>query len=441
MEESMAAKRTQSWVLAFATILMTTGFSAANPVLIPGVWTTLLRDSVANPYAGQGMAIDPNHPSTLYYSVLQQGLFKSTDAGSHWRRICKVQRDWHNLDTLGGSIRVRIDPKNSNHLYMGQGVIGWMGFFVSWNGGDSVYTPKGFTDFQQATGITGWDIYDIAADPADFNHVLLTSHSPWAWGSTAYGNGSGVLESTDGGNSWRACAMQASFGTGTNIWFLNNSGTWLLGTQNDGYYRTNDSGNHWTQVTSGYQLSMSHGGGQMYKARNGVLYATCFTGIIRSTDNGITWALVTGGGAPTFCGGIGSDGTYLYSKRAYGGSIEPYARALESDGLTWTTYPQGGQWAQGPFEMAFDSVNGILYSSSWNDGFMAMKTPGSTAAVRLAPAQLQNRAAAPGALTVTTGGAIVRQAGRGNLFNVKGERIGAVRISRQAAVMLRPASF
>ena len=47
----------------------------------------------------------------------------------------------------------------------------------------------------------------------------------------------------------------------------------------------------------------------------------------------------------------------------------------ESDGLTWTAYKGGAQKfdGSGPYEMAFDSVNGILYASMWFQGVWALK--------------------------------------------------------------------
>lgn len=437
----MNNRRTGIVLVACSAAFWLTQLSAANPVLTPGVFDLITPSSWRFEVGGdsgstaQGMAIDPSNPSTLYMCWLQQGLFKTTDGGSNWKKIGKVQRDWHNLDTLNGTIRVRVNPRNSNRLYIGEGVTNMMGFWVSDNGGDSVYTPQGWNDFATAQGIFIDDIYDIAVDPSDFNHVLVTSHSAWAWGSATYGDGSGVVESKDGGNTWRVCAMQPSWGAGNNIWFLDNSNSWLLGTQGDGFWRTTDGGNNWTQVTSGYQMCMAHGGGQVYRSKTGVLYGTCFSGIMRSTDYGVTWAVV---GPMTFCEAVGSDGNYIYSKQAYNGGAGYYYRTPENDGLTWTAYGQGGSFSAGPFEMAFDATDGILYASTWQDGMLAMKVAGSTSAqnalkepVRAVSKPSQNK------LFVVTADqrGFVQGAGTSNLYDVKGELIGAGKLPHIAMVL------
>jgi hypothetical protein len=51
----------------------------------------------------------------------------------------------------------------------------------------------------------------------------------------------------------------------------------------------------------------------------------------------------------------------------------PFQVSPESDGATWTPYPGAQNFSDGPFEMAFDSVNGILYSGTWTAGMWALK--------------------------------------------------------------------
>jgi hypothetical protein len=42
--------------------------------------------------------------------------------------------------------------------------------------------------------------------------------------------------------------------------------------------------------------------------------------------------------------------------------------------MTWTPYNGGAQkFTDGPFEMAFDAANGILYSANWGNGILALK--------------------------------------------------------------------
>ena len=208
-------------------------------------------------------------------------------------------------------------------------------------------------------------------DPSDFKHVLLSFHSPWNWGDS--NKGSGVLESKDGGDTWIPHGYPNQFGYGTSVDFLyepslgiGDSGTWMVGEQGGGHYRTTDSGKTWTKVSSN---GIFHGGGHIYYTKAGVLFASGAPQNMRSTDNGATWTL-TGPGNST---AVFGDGTLLYSAPALGNN--PYFTSPETDGTTWTPYQGGAQkWNNGgPFEITFDSANGILYSSNWEMGAMAMK--------------------------------------------------------------------
>ena len=69
------------------------------------------------------------------------------------------------------------------------------------------------------------------------------------------------------------------------------------------------------------------------------------------------------------------DGNFLYTAPAYAQGMQPFFTSPETDGLTWTAYKGGAQKfdGSGPYEMAFDSVNGILYASMWFQGVWALK--------------------------------------------------------------------
>jgi hypothetical protein len=316
---------------------------------------------------GQGFAFDPRVPSTLYLSienfdVTRVGLYKSTDSGATWQRI-------GNLDE---PIRVRVDPADSNHLYAGDGVRGsTLGFWVSTDAGKTWAEPAAWTSLPASNNnFFIDDVYDIAVDGADFNHVLVTSHSPWGTGRTDYWNGSaGVLETTDGGGSWIVHTPMSGWGAGHDIWFLGSSGSWLLGTQSAGYWRTTNSGASWTQVST---ENMAHGGGQLYRTAAGTFFVSCANGVLRSSNGGATWTLAS----IAFSTSVYGDGQQLYTHYGYGGGAAPWLVSPESDGSTWTNYNGGAQmFTDGPFEMAYDGPHGILYSSNWGNGLWALKVP------------------------------------------------------------------
>ena len=196
-----------------------TALPARAPVLVPGEWTDITPKDLV-PLKGtnqtmiaQGIALDPCDASTLYwgstpFNISKGGLFKSTDAGSTWKKLGKFDAPLH----------VRIDPGNNQHLYVGDGVRGaTQGFWVSNDGGDTWTMPQAFKDICTTVGIPSscgmLDIYDVSVDPSDFKHVLLSFHSPWNWGDS--NKGSGVLESKDGGDTWIPHGYPNQFGYGT----------------------------------------------------------------------------------------------------------------------------------------------------------------------------------------------------------------------------------
>jgi hypothetical protein len=344
---------------------------ATKPNLTAGVWTNISPADV--PFGDaftQGMAIDPCDPATLYLTVdsfdvevNKAGLYKSTDAGATWKKT----------SALDEPIRIRIDPRDSRHLYAVDGVRGGtQGFFVSVNGGETFEQPEGFTNLKTSADIFQYDTYDVAVDPSDFDHVLVSHHSAWGWTDTKWNTSSGVLESKDGGTSWIVHEPLAGWGSGHAINFLfnpelglGNSDTWLLGTQGPGMFRTEDAGKTWTKVSD---LGIQHGGGSVYYDKAGVLYASGANGNLRSADNGLTWTKVSEGKGYN---AVFGDGELLYTAPGFGPTS--YFTSPEGEGTTWTPFNTTQQFSAGPFEMALDRTHGILYSANWGEGLWALK--------------------------------------------------------------------
>ena len=143
-------------IKADCTVPVTAGLPASAPKLTPGKWTDITpADHVAlkgtaQTMIAQGIALDPCQPTTIYwcttpFDTSKGGLFKSTDAGATWRRIGKVTPDYSGIDHLDEPLHVRVDPKDSQHLYVGDGVRGGtQGFWVSHDGGETFAKPPGW---------------------------------------------------------------------------------------------------------------------------------------------------------------------------------------------------------------------------------------------------------------------------------------------------------
>ena len=384
--------------------------SSANPNLTKGTWQEITPPTVTTgapeTCIGQGIAIDLKNRSTIYwgntpYTNSAGGLFKTTDAGSTWTRIAKVTPLYQGAsDHLDMPLHIRIDPNDSKHLYAGNGVRGSAnGFWVSTDGGENFVQPKGFIDALKTAIIDNQDIYDVAADPTDFNHVLISFHYRWGWTETKWNTNSGVMESKDGGTTWIVHDPVMGWGSGHAVKFLynpalclGNSNTWLLATQGDGFWKTTDGGATWKQVS---KTNITHGGGTIYYTATGVLYASGSEQTMRSTDNGDTWTSVGPNG--TWC--VYGDGTTLYTGKSFGAN-QPYSVSPEKDGMTWAAF-NTQKFPDGPYEMAYDSVNGIMYSSNWSSGVWALKVGDGSP---VAPAPAVDGGACPPSTSTTDGG-------------------------------------
>lgn len=351
--------------------------AAPPPVLVPGVWTQIGPLEVTT--TGYGIAnitIDPANPRVLYIGGDALGVLKSADGGSTWAPLGIPANIGHPTSGYVIPDDMEINPADSQHIYAtSSGGSPTKGFWVSTNGGQTWTMPQGFVDTN-----TTLDVTQMSVAPADFNRIILSSHSNWPGRNNA-----GVLESRDGGVTWTAHPPVPSWPSGTmGVAILHhphsgtgNANTWLIGTDGDGFWRTTDAGASWTRVSSS---NIPHGGHQIYYTETGVLYAGARPYPVRSLDNGATWQSLDHLPYDHYYSVYG-DGRTLYTLHSYpvlgGLGLSPFYTSPETDGLTWTPYQGGAQtFNNGPAYVAFDKVNRILYAPMWNVGLWALKVLG-----------------------------------------------------------------
>jgi photosystem II stability/assembly factor-like uncharacterized protein len=336
--------------------------TGAPPALTPGQWV-----SIAPPgqMGFQDVHVLPCSPYVLYVVSLEMSLMKSSDGGATWANV-------GNLPSPVSLGVMQIDPKNPLTMYYGGGVRDQsLGFWISTDGGDTWNQPPSFLA-QADNSADGWvnDVYDVAADPTDFGHVLVSFHSPWNFGSDA-----GIIESRDGGQTWIRHPPMAGWSTGESISFLGNSTTWLLGTQPDGFWRTTDSGATWTQVSTYNGL---HGACHPFFAPDGTLYVGANNQMLRSSDRGMSFMTIPGLETPDGYYDVISDGNLLYAhvSNVVNGldtvGDQPYIVSPVADGTSWKPY-NSQTFNNGPYRFAFDPVNRIVYSANWDNGLWALK--------------------------------------------------------------------
>lgn len=300
-----------------------------------------------------------------YVATNMLGLWRQSSSGE-WSVLGdpSATQTPQNTTYLPQIFDIKIDPADSNHMYLTSGVQGPQhGFYVSHDRGKTWVMPQGFIDFAKAVGTDDTTVIDV--DPLDFSHILVSSHSDW---STTTEYSSGIGESRDGGATWvPQIPAGHPWGAGTKtVLFLHhpksgqgNGDTWLVGDEQAGFWRTEDAGKNWKQVST--QNSV-HGGPGYYYTSAGVLYVGAFGTPLRSKDNGKTFEPITSLGTKYYFA-ITGDGDRLYTRPWT--ESGPYLVSPETDGTTWTPLVAGNENPTGDtFYLQFDPINRVLYSAN-----------------------------------------------------------------------------
>jgi hypothetical protein len=366
------------YVIFAATALLNT--VDANPVLTIGVWKDITPAAAGTSAQGfLALGIDHSNPSTIYAGSCGQGIWKTTNAGDSWTQLgnsSQLGTNYSKTTTyIDNPVFIDVDPNNSNHLYSCH--TGWcgsgqtIGFWVSTDAGVNWNMT-----LKIPTGVTGGsdDVGGYVVDPANFSHILLSLHyTP--------DEQFGFLESTDAGVTWVVHPYPTTVPGGTKgIFFLHapeygigNESTWLMTTEQAGFWRTSNAGATWTNVAPTF--SGVHGGlREHYYSRNGLLYTGGYQYPHRSTDNGITWTAITDK-MYGYYGTIGGDGRLVYTIPS--GNNTTMMTSPDTSGLSWTAQ---STFALGVGLLRFDAANNIMYATTFaaNGGVWALKTQAST---------------------------------------------------------------
>jgi photosystem II stability/assembly factor-like uncharacterized protein len=205
----------------------------------------------------------------------------------------------------------------------------------------------------------------VAIDPSDNQHLLLTFHELCLEPHPD----TCIAESFDGGSSWRLLdgVPEWNGNEGQVIFFMDNSQTWLWGSQNNGFWRTEDGGENWVAIEG---MTTSHiQGSQVIRIADGTYYAAGSTGIWRSSDGKPdNWTLIENTGPVV--GGLVTDGTNMYTSNCYFHDFcdkAQYRTSPESDGNTWTEMTTPDAIRVGG-NMHYDPGHKLMYSSNLEDG-------------------------------------------------------------------------
>jgi len=289
-------------------------------------WTWRGPDNVAG--RANGLAFDPADPRRIYLSTDSGGLWRSEDAGSHWRPLS----DGFPSQALGG---VATDPTRPGTVYAATSSYrAWQGAGVlrSRDGGDS------------------WELLPATALQADWRQV----HGLWvdAGGAVWAASGSGLWRSADEGASWQRRIDQE-------VWTLAFQGQdprlLLAGGNAPALWRSGDGGATWAASTG-----LSPGGGSKVAVAFAAGEPDLAFALYKGADGAMLWRSRDGGQRFT---AVRSDLGSQMSNYALALWVDPAdaAHLLVGGVNLWRSRDGGAHFAA-----AFDSSSPIQKENFWD---------------------------------------------------------------------------
>jgi photosystem II stability/assembly factor-like uncharacterized protein len=223
------------------------------------------------------LAINPQNTSTLYAGTNGGGVFKSSNGGGSWTAVNNGLWGWMYVDALV------IDPQNPGTLYVAEGG----DVYKTINGGQN-WVDLNLNDYNSPC-IRYTSDSVLAVDPQNPDTVYL-------------GRGGELLKTTNGGENWNALRLRNTL---VNVLLdAPNPDTLFAGTFN-GVFKSVDGGVHWFSltevITNVTALAMDplnpnilYAGTQGYFSYDYGGYISG-SGILKSTDGGVTWVAVNNG--------------------------------------------------------------------------------------------------------------------------------------------------
>jgi hypothetical protein len=302
------------------------------------------------------IAADPVNQGVLYVGTVSAGVWKTEDCGATWTHI-STGLNGEQVDS-GMNWTMAVDPMDPDTVYTNSGY-GSNGLFKSTNGGvdwEGIWPPPAQPELAEAFTYNFANV--VAIDPSDHEHILLTFHEECLPPHPA----TCIAETFDAGASWRLIDGDPSWNgnEGQVIFFLEDSSTWLWGSQTNGFWRVEGSGATFEPIAG---MTTSHlQGSQLVQTDDGRYFVAGADGVWRSDDGtASSWTLIPDTGP--IVGGLVLDEGTLYASTCYFGDFCDDPRFLKStdDGETWSD--MGGPALDMGGTFAFDPGHGVLYSS------------------------------------------------------------------------------
>lgn len=311
------------------------------------------------------IATDPSRQGVVYVGSVNAGFYKSEDCGASWVRVATGMNGEAIDSAMSWSITV--DPTDSNRVYVAAGYAegAVSGLYRSQNGGTdwtAIWPPAGQPELH---GIVDYEFANVMSmDPDDPTHLLLTFHANCHLPPDTEAARVCFAESFDRGDSWRLLPgiPEWSGWEGQHLLFLERNrwlytsqenGSWVLTVADDGRYTADPIeglvGSH-LQGT-GFVRSRS---GRFFVAGNDAVWSS-------ASGNPTDWSPAEDTGP--ILGGIVDTPSGIYTTNCYfPGFCTPSLLRSTDDGQTWahTDLPAGVDMGGA---LAYDAGHGLVFFS------------------------------------------------------------------------------
>jgi hypothetical protein len=269
--------------------------------------------------------VHPTQPNKAYIGYDGQGIWESTDYGKTFTNVSGTTN-------LEGSIWFLAMAPDASYMIAGHGHDTTNGRHLK----VIKSTDLGRTWFE-GSGDLGFQPYGCDIDPSDVSRAIFTSHAPDDDGvylsTNMHLNNGSITAANIGDNGTGATSPYAYFGLTADTVICNTDGDT---TAANGTRRNTFNGSVWSGWSGVDSQRHFHGNHQLFADRgSSVLYNPGPGGIMRSTDDGETWAQVSA----TTSAALVRIGNFWMAGRGYalgpGGSFDPELQD-STDGTSWT---------------------------------------------------------------------------------------------------------
>jgi hypothetical protein len=338
----------------------------------PGVWEEVTPPGVdlADGFGLGNVVADPVHPNEIYVGGYGE-IYKSVDYGLTWAKLDSKPKP----PELALGHVIAVAGTTPPTLYVAN-VRGPQFLYRSRDGGATFALTGSVAEEPEAESF-----YSLEVDPNDPDHLITGLHEE-----------DGVLESTDGGDTWRFVNRGTGWIKGISwfIYFVKSDDaaatrkTWFAIAQSGGSGMiTRDGGQTWAVCPGLAKLEHPHGGGSLFQYKNSLFVAGIYgadgSGVFRSTDLGKSFTRVFDGNTAIVWGSAKK----VYTAWGWAcancdaGPDGPQFKTAEQPGNTWTamTTPARLNWGPNSVATTTDGTKTIYIGSMWATGMWRYVEP------------------------------------------------------------------